>query len=238
MDSWHYRPAGDSGLSPAERRRSLRRESGTGEWLAQQAWWLVARAYLSLAHRFRVEGRERLPAEPPFIVVANHTSHLDALALLSMLPAAARGHAFPLAAGDTFFRTPTAAAFSATLLNALPMWRTSCGPHALETLRERLVGERLVYVLFPEGTRSRDGRLGPFHAGLGRLVAGTAVPVVPCSIRGAFDAWPAHERRPRRGRVRVCVGEPLSFHAMPDDRGGWDGVADCARRAVSALLDG
>src|SRR5687768_11696232 len=106
MDSWSYRPAADLGLKPAERYRSLAREPGTGEWLAHQVAWMAAGLWLRAAHRLRVKGREHLPVEPPFILVSNHTSHLDAIVLGSLLPARLRGAAFPIAAGDTFFRTP------------------------------------------------------------------------------------------------------------------------------------
>lgn len=235
MAPWSYRPATDLGLKPSERYRSLAREPGTGEWLTQQIAWMTARLWLRAVHRLQVEGREHLPSEPPFVLVSNHTSHLDALVLGSLLPARMRGAAFPIAAGDTFFQTPAAAAFAAIVLNALPMWRRSCGQHALESLRTRLIEERCVYIVFPEGTRARDGRLGPFRGGIGRLVAATAVPVVPCRIDGAFEAWPAHKGRPRTGRVRVHVGSPVAFAHVQDDRAGWDRVAATLREAVLAL---
>jgi 1-acyl-sn-glycerol-3-phosphate acyltransferase len=142
---------------------------------------------------------------------------------------------FPIAAGDTFFETPAAAALSATLLNALPMWRKKCGPHAMEELRERLVGEPCGYVIFPEGTRSRDGSLQRFRPGVGMLVAATPVPVVPCRIEGAFEAWPPSAKRPRGGRVRVLVGEAQRFDDVANDRAGWEQVASRLQAAVGAL---
>jgi 1-acyl-sn-glycerol-3-phosphate acyltransferase len=223
------------GLTPGERYRSLAREAGTGEWLAQQAAWLAAGVWLRGALRLTVEGREHVPAQPPFLLVSNHTSHLDALVLGSLLPARLRSSAFPIAAGDTFFHTPAVAALSAILLNALPMWRKSCGPHSLALLRARLMDDPCVFIVFPEGTRARDGRLGPFRAGIGRVIAGTPVPVVPCRIEGAFEAWPPQRRLPHRGRVVVRAGPPLHFHDVPDDRSGWERVAAAAQRAVAAL---
>lgn len=75
-------------------------------------------------------------------------------------------------------------------MNALPIWRKNCGAHSLADLRERLLNGRSVYILFPEGTRTRTGAIGKFKPGLGRLVAGTNVPVVPCHLRGTFAALP------------------------------------------------
>ena len=131
-----------------------------------------------------------IPDEPPFVMIANHTSHLDALVLASVLPCRLCDRVFPVAAGDVFFNTSATSLFSATLLNALPMWRKNCGSHALKDLRRRLVDEPCGLILFPEGTRSRDGSLQAFKVGLGMLIAGTAVPVIPCHIDGAFQAFP------------------------------------------------
>jgi 1-acyl-sn-glycerol-3-phosphate acyltransferase len=233
--SWKYEPAHDLGMAPAERWKSLRREPGLSEVIVCHAWWAATRGWLRLRQRLRIEGRERLPAEPPFVLVANHTSHLDALVLGAAVPARLRPRVFPIAAGDTFFETPAAAALSATLLNALPMWRKKCGPHAMEELRARLVGEPCGYVIFPEGTRSRDGLLQRFRPGVGMLVAATPVTVVPCRIEGAFEAWPPTARRPRGGRVRVLVGDPQRFDDVANDRAGWEQVASRLHAAVGAL---
>ena len=124
------------------------------------------------------------------MLIANHTSHLDSIVLGSVLPCRWCDRVFPVAAGDVFFESPVRSLFSAQLINALPMWRKHCGPHALAELKDRLLNEPCGYILFPEGMRSRDGSLQHFKAGLGMIVAGTPVPVVPCSIAGASRAWP------------------------------------------------
>jgi 1-acyl-sn-glycerol-3-phosphate acyltransferase len=198
------------------------------------AWWAATRAWLSVRQRLVIAGRERIPREAPFVLVANHTSHLDALVLGAAVPARHRARVFPIAAGDTFFETPVTAALAATLLNALPMWRRKCGPHAMEELRARLVGEPCGYILFPEGTRSRDGSLQRFKPGVGMLVAGTDVPVLPCRIDGAFEAWPADRSRPRGGRVTVRIGEAQRFAELTNDRAGWEAVASRLQTAVES----
>ncbi|MCA8957401.1 MAG: 1-acyl-sn-glycerol-3-phosphate acyltransferase, partial [Planctomycetes bacterium] len=70
-----------------------------------------------------------------------------------------------------------------------------------------------VLILFPEGTRSRDGAMGAFQPGIGMVVAGTEVPVVPCRIEGAHRAWPKGAWWPRPRKLTVCFGAPLSFAA-------------------------
>jgi len=155
-----------------ERARSLKREPGIWSGMAHLAWHGLTKGYLKIYHRLRIEGAKHLPAEPPFILIANHSSHLDAVILGSALSRRVCGRVFPVAAGDVFFETPALSLLSAQILNALPMWRKNCGPHALAELKQRLVEEPCGYILFPEGARSRDGSLKPFKAGLGMIVPG------------------------------------------------------------------
>ena len=237
MEDWQYKPAGDFGLKPEESLRSLRREAGLVAGLTQTGWRLLVKTYLRGYHRLRVEGREHLPKQAPFVMVANHASHLDALTLASALPWKLRQSVFPIAAGDVFFETPAVALFSAMMLNALPMWRKSCGPHAMQQLRERLIGEPAIYVLFPEGTRTRDGQLGRFKPGIGMLVAAADVPVVPCYLDGAFTACPPDGKIPRPLPLRLRIGAPLRFSDLKNERAGWQEIAAQLEAAVAALRD-
>ena len=147
---------------PLHRLCSTCRESGLIETIGHLAWWLVVRVYLRLFHRLTVDGIENLPRRRPFVIVANHASHLDALVLASRLGWKLRDHTYLIAADDTFFDTTVHAAFSAAALNALPMCRRRCSPRALGDLRRRLIAERSVFVIFPEDTRTRDGRISRF----------------------------------------------------------------------------
>jgi len=97
------------------------------------------------------------------------------------------------------------------------------------------VDEPCGLILFPEGTRSRDGSLQPFKAGLGMLTAGTAVPVVPCYLDGAFQAFPPTARWPRPRKIRLKVGRPLVFESIPNAREGWEHIAKECRAAVQRL---
>jgi 1-acyl-sn-glycerol-3-phosphate acyltransferase len=235
MRDWEFRPAADLGLPLRKQFASLRRESGLVSASLHFFWWLVVRSYMRRFHGLSVVGSEHLPTEPPFVLVANHASHLDALALAAMLPAKLCQRTFPLAAGDTFFKDAFIASFAAVAMNALPVWRKKPRPQDLEALRQRLLTERLIFILFPEGTRSRTGDIAPFKSGLGRLVAATPVPVVPCFLRGTFAAMPPGAWRPRRGRIAVHVGRPLPSDAISHDRLGWMQIAANAEAAVRSL---
>lgn len=235
MDDWSYRSAADHGMRMGESLKSVRRESGLVGYGLQRAFWAGIKGYLAAWHRISIRGREHLPERPPFVVVANHASHLDVLTLAASLPRRLRPFAFPIAAGDTFFHTPAHALFSSFMLNALPMWRHHAGRHAISDLRRRLEGDDCIYLLFPEGTRSRDGSLGRFKPGVGMLVAGTPVPVVPCHLRGAHRALPPGKAIPRPVGLELTIGEPRRFESVGNTRAGWQEVAATLREAVAAL---
>jgi 1-acyl-sn-glycerol-3-phosphate acyltransferase len=231
---FRLRPARDHGLDAAERLRSLSRERGLGSVLLGSAWRAAVRAYLAAFHRLEVTGRENLPPAP-FVLVGNHASHLDALTLSAVLRGEAARRAHALAAGDTFFTSTLSSAFAAYAVNALPVWRKRTRANEIATLRERLVEDRLVYILFPEGTRCRDGVMAAFQPGIGALVAGSAVPVVPCFLEGAFAAWPPQRRFPRPGKLRLRIGAPVRCDDLPGGRAGWEATARRCEDAVRAL---
>ena len=229
------RPARDHGMETADRLRSLSRERGLGSLVLGRAWRTVLRGYLAAFHRLEVTGRENLP-EPPFVLIANHSSHLDALTLSGVLRGEAARRAHALAAGDTFFGSTLSSAFAAYAVNALPVWRKRTKAGELATLRERLVEDRLVYILFPEGTRARDGQMAAFQPGIGVLVAGTAVPVVPAFLDGCHAAWPPERRYPAPRKLRLAIGAPLRFADVPATRAGWEETARRCEAAVRALM--
>jgi 1-acyl-sn-glycerol-3-phosphate acyltransferase len=176
-----------------------------------------------------------VPEQPSYVLVANHASHLDALVLGSMVPLRWRDHLFPLAAKDVFFEKLPVAGFAAAALNALPVWRRAARGHGLADLRERLLAEPCIYILFPEGARTRIGQMEKFKPGIGMLVAGTSVPVVPCYLQGTFEAMPANSWLLRPRRISVRLGKTLTFETFTNDRSGWTGVAEILEAAVRDL---
>jgi len=235
MDQWQYTPAKDLGLS--QRLKSARRESGLVGLITRNLWWLVARGYFALFQRVKVEGLQNLPTDAPFILVANHCSHFDALLLACKLPLKLRNQVFPIAAGDSFFETPILRAFAAGAMNALPLWRRNAGHHAMDDLRQRLLTGPCGYILFPEGTRSRDGNMKPFKAGVGMLIAASSVPVIPCHIDGTHKALPADRRFPRTAKITLRIGKPLHFTDTPNHKDGWTHIAQALQSAVAKLAE-
>ncbi len=235
MKNWEYRPARDLEMPLRERILSMKRESGLVELLISQFAWRLLRCYLLLFQNLQVKGKDLLPVKGPFILIANHSSHLDALALCAILPEDTRAQARPLAAADTFFTNPIISTFSALIINALPMHRGRVGSHALASIRESMVNYDLCPIMFPEGTRSRTGEIVSFRHGIGVLVAGTKVPVVPCRIQGAYEAWPPQSDRPRNGNIEIIIGQPMCFEHIPSNRRGWSQIASQLEEKVRGL---
>lgn len=233
--SWTYRPASDHGLTPGERIKSVRREPGLFSILSHHAATGLLRTHFVLYNRLEIRGREHLPAKPPFVMISNHQSHIDAPLLSCILPRKARAAAYPVAAGDVFFKSLAHSVLSSLFINALPIWRKKVTTHALVELRERLLEGDSGFIIFPEGTRSRDGSMGSFKPGVGMLVAGTPIPVVPCHIYGAYESMPANKTLPRPHKMIVSVGPQLRFDDAPDAREGWERVARETEAAVRAM---
>jgi len=237
MENWKLKPAQNIGLPMDQQLKSARREGGLPTATVHLLWHWIARIYLKVFHRLTVLGMENLPCRGPFVLVSNHASHLDSLVLASVVSWRWQSNVFPVAAGDTFFSTRIGGTLSAVVINALPMWRDRACAHGLKDLRDRLSQEQPIYIVFPEGTRTRDGEIGGFRDGIGMLVAGTTVPVVPCFIAGSFRALPHNCRLPRPARIELRIGTPITFKDTQNERAGWHEVAGTTEAAVFSLRD-
>ena len=197
--------------------------------------YLVLRSWLRLYHRLSVTGREHLPRDTSFVMVANHTSHLDALCLLAALPMSKVHKAFPAAARDYFFVNPGRAAATVVVVNAFPFDRRANPLHSLDVCRQLLAEPGNVLIYFPEGTRSTTGELGEFKAGIGMLVAGTNCPVVPCHLDGTYAAWRKSRWLPRPWRIQVKIGAPRCFAELEPCKASALKIGKDLHDAVQAL---
>jgi 1-acyl-sn-glycerol-3-phosphate acyltransferase len=166
----------------------------------------AARTFL----RIRFEGVEHVPTTGAVVIAPNHVSFMDPI--LVTIPIRRALHYMAL---EPFFRIPG--------LGALMRWARAFpvqegevdGPAVRRALRLLRQGEPLV--IFPEGGRSPDGRLQAFRPGAFRLALAAGVPVVPVTIVGAFEAWPARRRFPRPGRVTITYHAAVDGSALPLD---------------------
>jgi 1-acyl-sn-glycerol-3-phosphate acyltransferase len=163
----------------------------------------VVLVLFTLFFRIRVIHRERLPARGGVLVVSNHQSYLDPALVAIGMPRPLH----PMARESLFRFLPFALLIRS--LYAFPVRRASADLGAVREAMRRLK-DGAVVLMFPEGTRTRDGSIAPFHAGPITIAGRAGVPVVPAVIEGAFDAWPRTCWLPRPHTVRVAFGRPLS----------------------------
>lgn len=232
---WKYRPAPDLDQGIAERLRDFPRQPAILVYGIRSIAALILRAWLHTYHRLRIFGRENLPSEGSFVLVGNHSSHLDAPCLVSSIPLRKLHHTFPAAAADYFFSSLPRTAVSAILINALPFERRIEGEESLAMCSKLLASPGNILVLFPEGTRSLSGELGRFRSGIGRLVASTPIPVIPCHLSGAADAWPKGQILPKPGSLTLRIGKPRSYEDYSPDRESIIKICEDLHDAVAEL---
>ena len=150
---------------------------------ARRVLW---RAVLRLTGGLRVDGAAELPPGP-CLIVANHSSHADTAALIAALPAWRKP--VVAAAADYWFRGGFRPAICRALCAAFPVRRSGSGSADLAAATRLLAAGHDV-IVFPEGTRSRDGQIGDFRRGAARLAAAAGAPLVPAGISGTRALLP------------------------------------------------
>lgn len=196
---------------------------------------LIIRGLLRTYERFEIIGAENLPNDESFVLVANHASHLDTLCLLAALPLGRLHRAFPVAAEDYFFRSLPRTWFATVVMNALPFGRRMGVRESLSICAQLLAQPGNVLIIFPEGTRSQTGAIQPFKSGIGTLLAGRNVTVLPCYVDGAYRAWPKGRRLPRPGKVRLIIGTPRNYATRGTEKNDLSAIAAELHRAVDQL---
>jgi 1-acyl-sn-glycerol-3-phosphate acyltransferase len=153
----------------------------------------------------RVEGREQFESlRPPVIFVANHSSHLDTPTILRALPLKWRQRTAVAAAADYFYKSRAVAHAVALVFNTVPLMRRGGGMKNGSTDHvDRLLDQRWNLLMFPEGTRSRDGRLGRLRSGAAVIAKEHGIPIVPVRVKGTHDAMPPGQNWPRRLKGRL-----------------------------------
>jgi 1-acyl-sn-glycerol-3-phosphate acyltransferase len=235
MKKWRYDSARDLDQAPINRLRQFPREPDMFVYGLRSLVALIIRGLLRVYNRFEILGHENLRTNRSLVIVANHCSHLDTLCLLATLPLRKLHNAFPAAASDYFFQSVPRLWAAAVVVNALPFARQARVRQSLMLCQELLAKPGTILIIFPEGTRSTSGEVSEFKSGIGALVAGTDVAVVPCFIDGSFRAWPKGRRLPRPCKVRLIVGVPRNFRTRTADKVDICAIATELRNAVNEL---
>ena len=139
----------------------------------------------------------RLPH--PVILVANHSSHLDTPTILRALPLQWRQRTAVAAAADYFYKKRARRELVALIFNTVPLARNGGGVGNGSTEHvDRLIDQRWNLLMFPEGTRSRDGRLGKMRSGAAAIAQQHGIPIVPIYVKGTHEAMPPGRNWPKK----------------------------------------
>ena len=192
--------------------------------------YTISKVVAKLGFRLRTYGRENLIEDGPAILASNHASYLDP----PLVGVSCRKDVYFLARKSLFER-PVVGPILAQL-NTVPVDRDRGDVGAVRAMIKLLKAGNRVLV-FPEGTRSKDGNLQPARAGVGLLIAKSLAPVVPVRVFGSYAALP------RSGGIRfvpitVVIGKPLFFTKQDlgtDERAAYQVLSDRVMAAIAAL---
>lgn len=169
--------------------------------------WLFFRFIFATYFRWRVIGADNVPKTGGVILAANHASYID-----PPLVGAGLDRDINYLARQSLFRFPIIGRILHSW-NAVPVDREGGGAKGLKIILDRLLGGAGI-ILFPEGTRSHDGKLQPAQAGIGLTVAKSNAPVVPVRVFGSYEAWGRNRKVPLPKRVTVRYGEMMQFEKL------------------------
>lgn len=182
----------------------------------------LAKLLAKTLFRMRVVHPERMIEEGPLILAVNHSSYFD-----PPLAGICSRRAVYYLARKSLLKWP----FLGPLfpdMNVIPVERDGNDMSALREVIKK-VKEGNGIVLFPEGTRSKDGNLQKAKAGIGLVIAKTGAPVVPMRIFGAYEAFPKGTKRMRFTKITVVIGEPIYFTK--------EDISDSSRETYQRLSD-
>ncbi len=201
--------------------------------------YALNRLVIRLLFRLRVEGIEHLPREGPYVVTPNHASYLDPLMVPAALPPRLLQQVHWAGWTGQMFTGPAWRLLS-RIARVFPVDPDRAPARSL-ALGETVLGRGEILVWFPEGRRSRDGRLGSFLPGIGQVLQHSGARAVPARISGTYAALPRDRRFPRFGRVTITFAAPKSAEELERLGRGADRqsrLADGLRRAVAELEPG
>lgn len=190
-------------------------------YLLRPISWFICKALFNI----KVEGVENLPSDNRIIIAVNHASYLDPVALSAVIPKRIKW----------VIRKDVYSAWWIKWLFFLTGMIPENGAvgNSLSLLeRGNTVG------VFPEGTRSWDGRLQAGKRGIAILALKTGAPVIPCGIRGSFEAYPRTALLPRPHPVKVIIGDPLRFEKSDaPDEAMINSALDKIMSAIRSLME-
>ena len=175
--------------------------------LSYRCGWLFFRALFATYFHWRVIDAQNVPKTGSVILAANHASYLD-----PPIVGAGLDRDINYLARQSLFRFPIVKQILHSW-NSVPVDRDGGGAKGLKIILDRLLGGAGI-ILFPEGTRTYDGKLQPAHAGIGLVVAKSEAPVVPVRVFGTYEAWGRNQKLPLPKKIAVRYGQPMRFEKL------------------------
>jgi len=190
--------------------------------LSYRLGWLFFRTLYAVYFRWQVFNPERVPETGAVILASNHASFLDPPLVGSGLK---RGINY--LARESLFRFPGVGALLRSW-SAVPVDRDGGGAAGLKAILDRLLAGGGI-ILFPEGTRTRDGRLQPARSGIGLVVVKSTAPVVPVRVFGTYEAYGRHVKFPRPLPIALKYGRPMNFEKLRAE------AKDCSKARLKEI---
>ncbi len=185
--------------------------------------WCLFRSIYAIYFGWRAYNPERVPLTGPAILASNHMSFLDPPLIGSGLR-----RAINYLARENLFRFPVVG-WVLRQWQVVPVDREGGGAKGLKMILDRLLAGGAI-IMFPEGTRSRDGKLQPARSGIGLAVIKSSAPVIPIRVFGTFEAFSRHAHLPRlRHRISVKYGRPMLFEALRAE------ARTCSKQRLKAI---
>jgi 1-acyl-sn-glycerol-3-phosphate acyltransferase len=173
---------------------------------------MLARPIATFGFRLRVHGRHHVPLTGGVLLVSNHQSYLDPVMIAMMLY-----RPMCYLAKSELFGQSRYFAWLIRSLNAFPVKQGAGDVGAVKEMLKRL-GEGWMLTMFPEGSRTEDGEIGPIEKGVALVLRRANVPCVPVVIEGSFDAWPKGRKIPHPHPIDVMFGPPLRLQGLKGEQ--------------------
>lgn len=203
-------------------------DSGQSAYYLTRFWvWIVSKA---MGLTFSVQGTEKVVPGTSYIVTPNHQSNVDILGLLKMLPFRYRWVLKKELLKIPLFGWSLARSGAISLDRSNPR-------QAVEQLRAATgkLSNGWSVLIYPEGTRTRDGNLGPFKKGAFMMAVQTGIPILPVTSNGAFKIMPKKSLHFRPGHIAVTIGDPIMTEGLTEE--DVPDLMERTRKAIEANLD-
>ena len=195
-------------------------------------YWLVrvvVRLVATVLFRLKVSGQHHIPKTGGVLIAANHASYLD----IPILGCGVPRRASYIGRMDLF---PGPVGWLMRYLGWIPIRRERVDRGGFEEAISRIKAGGAV-IIYPEGSRTADGRLKPGKPGVGMIVAATGCPVIPAYLAGTFDVLPPGAKWIRLRPIRVTYGEPVDFSALLKELDGESKKKEVYQRISQEIMD-